>query len=249
VLSAGTQPHVPKPPGTQASPGGHTPSHSKLPTGPQGALPATHWQSPTTLAQIGVSGGHSPRQLPPIREPHALPDDGQVPPHASQQLAHAPTDPPPVVQCTASRLTWQRDSPRRTVQHVTAPGRPHVERDAHRVTSRAHSADKRPLSSRARATPRAQETYVRCETAPAQSQSASTCTRAAATVAASPGSSPQRARATGAVDDTSNIAIAMRRAKRDMLEPYPRGLDAVKGLGALSSRDGRVDAERAVVEP
>ena len=94
-LVDGRQPHVPRPPGRQASPGGHVPSHSNEPTGPQGALPATHWQSPPTFAQIGVAGGHSPRHAPPVRWPHAAGGGGQLPPHASQQLGQAPTVPPP----------------------------------------------------------------------------------------------------------------------------------------------------------
>jgi hypothetical protein len=217
-LSDGTQPHVPRPPGTQASPGGHAPSHSNVPTGPHGSLPAMHWHSPPTFLQIGADDGHSPRHAPATRCPHRTVGAGQLPPHASQQLAHAPIVPPRSVQLAASGRTLQRDTPFRTVQHVTAPGRPQVERDAQRETSRAHCGDRIPRAPRVRTTPRAHVTYERCVPAPAQSQSVSTCARAAATAAASPGSSPHRASAGGAADSTSDIAIATRRTRRDILE-------------------------------
>src|SRR5580765_1869352 len=77
VLPEGTHPHVPSPPGTHASPGGHVPSHSNAPTGPHGALPATHWQSAPMRAQIGVAAGHSPRHVPPTWAPQPAPGGGQ----------------------------------------------------------------------------------------------------------------------------------------------------------------------------
>lgn len=61
---------------------------------------------------------------------------------ASQQLEKPPTHalvPPDPRQLPAARLIRQR-VPRAVVrQHVTAPGRPHVERAAHRSTSRRHA--------------------------------------------------------------------------------------------------------------
>ena len=57
------------------------------------------------------------------------------PVHASQQLANAPTHAPPprgARQDSASRAMRQRVRPVGDVtQHVTAPGRPHVERLVH----------------------------------------------------------------------------------------------------------------------
>jgi hypothetical protein len=82
--------------------------------------------------------------------------DTQPPdPHASQQLGTEPTHALPPFgarQASAVRFVAHRVTPRRFVrQHVTAPGRPHVERAAQRRTSRRQAAGRSPAATRASA--------------------------------------------------------------------------------------------------
>jgi hypothetical protein len=64
-----------------------------------------------------------------------------VPVHASQQLASAPTHAPPPVgrrHCAGARLIAHDVLPNLDVrQHVTKPGLPHVDRAAHFLTAGA----------------------------------------------------------------------------------------------------------------
>jgi hypothetical protein len=107
-----------------------------------------------------VGGKHTqPLTGPSVTALHAEPA-GHEPPHVGNA--------PPPEQCAASRRTRQRCTPCLKVQHVTAPGRPHVERDAQRFTSRTHSGDRSPFTSRSSDTARAHATYLRCVVAPAQ---------------------------------------------------------------------------------
>jgi hypothetical protein len=77
-------------------------------------------------------------------------------PHASQQLACAPTQ-RGALQRDASRLIEQRARPEAaTRQHATAPGRPHLDCDAHRFTVFTHSAGSVPLPTCVRITSKAQ---------------------------------------------------------------------------------------------
>jgi hypothetical protein len=81
-------------------------------------------------------------------------------PHASQQLANCPTHARPpagALHREASRFTLQDVFAFRVRQHVTAPGRPHTERAAHRTTADLHSGRSNP-GTRAAATPAAQAT-------------------------------------------------------------------------------------------
>jgi len=84
--------------------------------------------------------------------------------HASQQLRAAPTQTLPsrgARQRSALDFTWHLVTPRAFVrQHVTASGRPQVEFDAQRTTSRRHSAPSCPASTRRFAASRTQDTYA-----------------------------------------------------------------------------------------
>ena len=88
----------------------------------------------------------------------------QLPPvQASQQLGSAPTHavvPPDVTQDSGRRVTRHFVAPFGLVrQHVAEPGRPHVERAAHRRTAARHSGGSRPCSTRAATTAFAQSRY------------------------------------------------------------------------------------------
>jgi hypothetical protein len=100
---------------------------------------------------------------------------------ASQQLSRRPVQARPSRggrQWAASRLIEQRVTPCRFVrQQVTAPARPQVERAAQRCTKPAHDG----FCSVALATDAAQDTYVPCRAAVAQSHPDATAARAAAT--------------------------------------------------------------------
>jgi len=134
-------------------------------------------------------------------------------PHASQQLACAPTQRPPV-QREASRLIPQRTRPEvATRQQVTAPGRPQVDCAAQRRSGFTHSGRSMLLAACARITPSAQRTYSLWLVAVAQEHVASTSARAAAMAAASPGSSPQAA-STGAALATIIARASKPGAKR-----------------------------------
>src|SRR5207302_9398670 len=77
---------------------------------------------------------------------------------ASQQLGFVPSV-AGGLQFAADRLTLQCGWPRLSRrQQVAYPGRPHVERDAHRTTSPLHSRGSRKASASALATPRPQRT-------------------------------------------------------------------------------------------
>ena len=78
--------------------------------------------------------------------------------HASQQLGFVPSVAGDL-QFAAERFTLQCGWPRLSRrQQVAYPGRPHVERDAHRTTSPLHSRGNRKASASALATPRTQRT-------------------------------------------------------------------------------------------
>jgi hypothetical protein len=80
---------------------------------------------------------------------------------ASQQLACVLThDVPPVggLHRPASPLMLHRVLPFFVRQHATAPGRPQVDRAAHRRTSLEHSGDSWPPAARESATAAAQRT-------------------------------------------------------------------------------------------
>ena len=70
------------------------------------------------------------------------------PPHASQQLGHALTVPPCVVQVVASLRVLQRASGPVPRQHATLPGRPHVDLEAHRWAVDLHRGGSYRLSTR-----------------------------------------------------------------------------------------------------
>jgi hypothetical protein len=82
---------------------------------------------------------------------------GTPPPHVSQQLPSAPVVPPRPAHEPASRLIRQRNEPLRSMQQDTAPGFPHVDFAAHRLTALRH-CDRRPASARVRAMPIAHRT-------------------------------------------------------------------------------------------
>jgi hypothetical protein len=63
-------------------------------------------------------------------------------PHASQQLVNVPTHPPARTHRSAVRRTAQRGPLGVVRQHVTAPGRPQVERRAQRMTVVRHRRDR-----------------------------------------------------------------------------------------------------------
>jgi hypothetical protein len=63
-------------------------------------------------------------------------------PQASQQLAKTPTHPPRCVHRPALPRTLHRVPLDPTRQHVTAPGRPHVDRRAQRITVLAHPRER-----------------------------------------------------------------------------------------------------------
>jgi len=79
-------------------------------------------------------------------------------PHASQQLAYWPTQPP---RCThrVGPVTRHVVDPSGAVwQHVTFPARPQVERAAQRFTESAHGPGRRPSRTICRATSAAHRT-------------------------------------------------------------------------------------------
>jgi hypothetical protein len=78
--------------------------------------------------------------------------------HASQQLLNTPAQPPAATHRAASRFVRQRVTPRRVMQQVTRPGRPHVDLDAHRMTVRWHAGRSCCASAACSATTRAQRT-------------------------------------------------------------------------------------------
>src|SRR5262245_18706498 len=136
-------------------------------------------------------------------------------PHASQQLANTPTHalpPSGAVHRPGSRFVLHRGlPPGRVRQQVTAPGLPHVERAAQRLTAPLQDIGSVPAVARALAIPAAHATYVPCGTVSLHVQSAATWMRASATACASPGMSPHRANAVLATRDTpSSRAVETR---------------------------------------
>jgi hypothetical protein len=121
---------------------------------------------------------------------------------ASQQLVNVPTHASPpggAAQADARGLMLHRVAPLLLDrQQVTAPGRPQVERAAHRRTAPLHWGRRRPPTTRIVVTAETQLTYWPWLAAPAQLQSAAICARASATACASPGSSPQATSTDGA---------------------------------------------------
>src|SRR5438876_1039190 len=93
-----------------------------------------------------------------------LPGGGHVPPgpHASQQLDADPThaELPLGGRHLPSRLILHFVSPSSLVrQQVTKPGRPQVDRSAHRSTTSSHASRSNPASTAASATSSTQLTY------------------------------------------------------------------------------------------
>jgi hypothetical protein len=109
--------------------------------------------------------------------------------HASQQLGSVPTHAAPpdgARHFVASPFTLQRVSPWELVrQQVTAPGRPHAERDAHRTTAARHSRGSVPASTAAAATPATHRLYAPWLVAAAQGHSVSAASRVVATATGS----------------------------------------------------------------
>src|SRR5438874_11511495 len=82
--------------------------------------------------------------------------------HASQQLAQIPGVPPFAVQRASSRFSLQRVALASAMQHVTNPGLPQVECAAQPFTTLTQCLGSVPASTRRRAIPTAQVTYVLC---------------------------------------------------------------------------------------
>jgi hypothetical protein len=124
----------------------------------------THVQTPVPTSTHVAPAEHRPLHSGVNVNPHP----GRVvvvvlvvvvhPPHASQQLGHALTVPPCVVQLPASLRVLHRAAGPVPRQHATAPGRPHVDFAAQRLTVDLHRGGSWPPSARWRATPSAQRT-------------------------------------------------------------------------------------------
>jgi hypothetical protein len=234
---------------------GHAPGHVAVGAPGTQILPASthaHVAEPTWPKTVTVDWHFWPApQLPPqVGNCNVLQGPGTVvvvvaaahpvAPQASQQLAADPAQacpPAGAVHDAALRLIVHFVRPFASVrQHVAAPGRPHVERAAQRFTGDAHSARSCPVDVRIVATAAAQRTWSPWRGAPLQSQSVATCARAAATAAASPGSSPHRASADDAVS-------AMRRRTRIVAVSPP------SAQAARSSNTKRRDAPARLTAP
>jgi hypothetical protein len=153
----------------------------------QDAFASSRSFSPGTRLQNAAKLG--PSRKAPLGEP-AQPDSV----HASQQLASVPTHADPFfggVHLVASFFVEHLVLPFTSVrQQVTNPGLPQVERAAHDTTAPLHDLGSSPDVARAFATPRAHLTYWPWFGKPSHEQSVSIWARAAATLAASAGSSP-----------------------------------------------------------
>jgi hypothetical protein len=105
-------------------------------------------------------------------------------PHAAQQLGTDPTQEAPpdgARHCAALFLMLHFVLPLRVVrQQVTAPGRPHVERDAQRATSARQSAGRRPSATAPAMTAAAQCTKTWRDGAVSQAHCSSTSARTSA---------------------------------------------------------------------
>lgn len=210
--------HCPLQYGNRASPQGWLPSGAQ----PQkGGTSAMNWQTNPV--------GQEPPQLPGP-PPHGIVVvvvGGTHPPapHASQQLVYAPTHALPprgATHLAALERMAQLVSPFGDVrQHVTTPGRPHVERAAQRWTAFLHVGRSASCSTRARATPSAHRTYCACVLPASQAQVLATTSRAAASSAGSVGRSPQVA---CAAPFTSKSAATMASIpeRETTCDPLPR---------------------------
>jgi hypothetical protein len=190
-LPSGTQPQYgsKSETGTHVRPVGQAPPHENGPP-PHGGI----------VVVVVVGGGVQPAG-----------------PHASQQLACAPTQ-RGALQRDGSRLMAQRTRPESaTRQHVTAPGRPHVDCDAHRLTVFTHSAGNVLSPMCVRITSNAQRVWSLWLAAVSHGQLASMSARVVATAAASPGLSPQSASAGTA--RATNVATASRPGAKRMANP------------------------------
>lgn len=124
--------------------------------------------------------------LPPhTNEPSAEPEPSQ----ASQQLVDEPTQVTPLRASHSSALGaishWTDSAPPPTEQHVTAPGRPQVERAEQLTTSLWQWRGNRPSEARVFATATAQLTNCPWLEAESQPHCSSAAARAAATAASS----------------------------------------------------------------
>jgi hypothetical protein len=116
----------------------------------------------------------------------------QPPPsQASQQLGRAPEQEPPRAVQRAALDAMPHVVPFGVVrQQATAPGLPHVDRDAHRATWPAHCRGSWFAATRPRTTALAQATHAPWLTAVEQSHATAMASRASATAVASPGLDP-----------------------------------------------------------
>jgi hypothetical protein len=111
---------------------------------------------------------------------------------ASQQLGSTPTQPPTARHRVASRLVLHFVTPFLVMQHVTRPGRPQIDFDAHLTMVLSHSGRSCWLRVARAAMPRAHRTYSLCVAAVVQSHRKFTAARTVAMASASVTSSPHR---------------------------------------------------------
>lgn len=144
------------------SPGAQRPTVHDIPPGAveQAMSSGTHWQNRRSSDPVAaIAWQTSPAAHPPAHTGKAVSSHGrsgivdvvtvsprQLVPQASQQLGHAFTVPPWLVQAVAVRRIRQRERPFRCVQQVTAPGRPHVDAAAQRRAAAAHGGASVPES-------------------------------------------------------------------------------------------------------
>jgi|SRR5439155_15948770 len=128
-------------------------TQSKAPVGDDGTQ---HWIAGVVVVVVVAAGV--------VVVVVVLPGGGHVPPgpHASQQLDADPThaELPLGGRHLPSRLILHFVSPSSLVrQQVTKPGRPQVDRSAHRSTTSSHASRSNPASTAASATSSTQLTY------------------------------------------------------------------------------------------